>query len=550
MVLMPAFAHAYELVQDGIYKDSNGTYYINSWISSIEDLNVSPAVVYCYAQTPPLCNDFTFNDYGGTLHVPTLAMAAYFTAPYWYNFTNVIADAVEPYSVSLPESIQIGIGQQRSLNATVSPNNATPNVVEWVSTDASVATVTDGTVNAVGIGECDIIASCVDKQAECHVSVTPIITFNTHKAKVLPNHLVTLDASVTPANTPICVVSSNPSVAIARVVNGTIQVLGVSKGTAIITVNSDDGTAVGDECEVTVYTEIGDVDGDGYVTINDVTALIDCLLYDTYSDPADSDINRDGAIDINDVTALIDYLLEGIWPWRQEFTVNGVSFAMIKVEGGTFMMGATEEQGEDATEYESPVHQVTLSSYWIAETEVTQELWQSLMTVNPSYYVNPKFPVERISWEDCKTFISKLNQMTGMTFRLPTEAEWEFAARGGIKSKGYKYAGSNDIDDVAWYIDNRPTGYAPNNAHQAVATKMANELGLYDMSGNVLEWCLDWFGAYNEEAQVNPTGPSTGTNRVLRGGSWRNQATRCRVSYRGTGASTYSGIDIGLRLAL
>ena len=245
-------------------------------------------------------------------------------------------------------------------------------------------------------------------------------------------------------------------------------------------------------------------------------------------------------------------------------TVKGVSFKMIRVQGGTFTMGAN-----DANDNEKPAHKVTLSSYYIGETEVTQQLWLAVMGSNPSYFApkttnasrceydsfvadakrlnakragtvriptrqewdaamtsgggSLKRPVEMVSWDDCQTFIRKLNQLTGRQFRLPTEAEWEFAARGGTKSRGYKYSGGNSIGTVAWYDDNayknkdvNDSGYGTHN----VKTKRANELGIYDMSGNVYEWCQDWYGHYNSEAQNNPKGPSSGSSRVFRGGCW------------------------------
>ncbi|MBR5725813.1 MAG: SUMF1/EgtB/PvdO family nonheme iron enzyme [Muribaculaceae bacterium] len=229
----------------------------------------------------------------------------------------------------------------------------------------------------------------------------------------------------------------------------------------------------------------------------------------------------------------------------ETFTVNGVSFTMVEVEGGTFTMGATAEQGIAARKDEKPAHEVTLSSYSIGKTEVTQELWQAVMGSNPSYYIgNMNRPVECVSWDDCQTFITKLNELTGKTFRLPTEAEWEYAARGGNMSEGYRYAGSSNIDDVAWYSS------ISGSVTRPVATKDMNELGLYDMSGNVFEWCQDWYGAYSADAVTDPTGPEWGNYRVIRGGSWLNAATVCRVSCRG-GEVQYGGIRyIGLRLAL
>ena len=243
-------------------------------------------------------------------------------------------------------------------------------------------------------------------------------------------------------------------------------------------------------------------------------------------------------------------------------TVNGVSFNMIAVKGGTFTMGATAEQGDDATDYEKPAHQVTLSDYYIGETEVTQELWQAVMGSNPSYFTgNLQRPVENVSWDDCQEFIKRLNQLTGKTFRLPTEAEWEYAARGGSQSQGYKYAGSNTATDVAWIIhsDFFNLFYCTFNlyATHSVGTKRPNELGLYDMSGNVYEWCQDWYeeNYYSFSSQTNPTGPISGSFRVKRGGSWRYVAGSCRVSYReyyspARSAPTDGYSHLGLRLAL
>ena len=225
-----------------------------------------------------------------------------------------------------------------------------------------------------------------------------------------------------------------------------------------------------------------------------------------------------------------------------EFNVNGVKFVMVPVEGGTFMMGATAEQGSDAESDEKPSHSVTLSSYYIGQTEVTQELWTAVMGKNPSKFKGDNLPVEKVSWNDCQTFITKLNSATGKRFRLPTEAEWEYAARGGNKSRGYKYSGSNNIDDVAWYTNNS------NSETHSVATKAPNELGIYDMSGNVWEWCQDWYGSYSSSAQTNPKGAASGSNRVFRGGSWDGSAMICRSSYRGGLPPSRKFNDLGLRL--
>ena len=229
---------------------------------------------------------------------------------------------------------------------------------------------------------------------------------------------------------------------------------------------------------------------------------------------------------------------------QHTFTVNSVSFTMIRIDGGTFTMGATEEQGNDAYDNEKPAHQVTLSTYYIGETEVTQELWQAVMGRNPSYFKGNERPVESVRWNECYDFINKLNALTGKSFRLPTEAEREYAARGGNRSRGYKYSGSNNLGNVAWYEDN-----SESTTHD-VAQKLQNELGLYDMSGNVWEWCSDWYGSYSSSSQTNPQGPSSGLYCVYRGGSWNFNAWFCRSSYRDYYAPGSWDRNLGLRLVL
>lgn len=224
-------------------------------------------------------------------------------------------------------------------------------------------------------------------------------------------------------------------------------------------------------------------------------------------------------------------------------TVNGIKYNMVWVDGGTFRMGATSEQGSEISD-EKPVHSVTLSGYYIGKTEVTQALWQAVMGSNPSYFEGDDLPVEQVSWDDCQEFIRKLNSLTGQNFRLPTEAEWEFACRGGNNSRGYKYSGSNYIDNVAWYDGNSGDKTHP------VATKSPNELGIYDMSGNVWEWCADWYGDYSSGRQTNPKGPYGGSYRVCRGGGWGDGAGDCRSSNRRNGDPTDRNNNLGLRLAL
>ena len=227
----------------------------------------------------------------------------------------------------------------------------------------------------------------------------------------------------------------------------------------------------------------------------------------------------------------------------QTFNVGSVWFDMIFVKGGTFQMGCTTEMEAEAYAHEAPVHQVTLSDYYIGQIEVTQRLWQTVMGSNPSTIKDTNSPVNNVSWEDCQAFIAKLNQLTGHNFRLPTEAEWEYAARGGHKSQGYKYAGSNNIDEVAWYSGNSGGSF------KNFAKKLPNELGIYDMSGNVWEWCQDWYGPYTADAQVNPQGPTTGKHRMYRGGGWKH-TTSSRVAYRRVTMEGWDKTSLGLRLAL
>ncbi|MBO4264192.1 MAG: formylglycine-generating enzyme family protein [Bacteroidales bacterium] len=217
---------------------------------------------------------------------------------------------------------------------------------------------------------------------------------------------------------------------------------------------------------------------------------------------------------------------------------------MVSVGGGSLEMGATAEQWYEADNAERPAHNVTLRGFSIGESEVTQGLWKVVMGNNPSYFkLGDSYPVEQVSYDDCKAFIRKLNELTGKTFRLPTEAEWEYAARGGRRSRGKVYAGSDNMSNVGWYDAN-----AGGTTHP-VKNKGVNELGLYDMSGNVWEWCNDWFGEYGYDDLTNPRGPSSGSTRILRGGSWYNGTWHCRVSFRsGEGPSLRTYI-VGFRLA-
>ena len=224
-------------------------------------------------------------------------------------------------------------------------------------------------------------------------------------------------------------------------------------------------------------------------------------------------------------------------------TINGIAIELIRVEGGTFLMGGQDNEVQPA---EQPVHEVTVDTFYIGKYPITQAQWRAVMNTNPSHFRGDTLPVETVSWEDAVEFCHRLSDFTNKTYRLPTEAEWEYAARGGKKSHAYKYAGSNNIDTVAWYEQKGGATTRP------VGQKNANELGLYDMSGNVWEWCNDWYAAdyYKNSPANNPKGPHSGSYRVLRGGGWGTYPQYCRVAYRNSNSPTNRDGSFGFRLAV
>ena len=244
---------------------------------------------------------------------------------------------------------------------------------------------------------------------------------------------------------------------------------------------------------------------------------------------------------------------------KQKEVLSRLVGNMVQVKGGCFQMGGTPEQGSDAYNNEKPVHEVTLSDYYMGKYEVRQSEWEAVMGNNPSRFKGADLPVEQVSWEDCHEFIGRLNALTGLSFKLPTEAQWEYAARGGNLSKGYKYSGSNNLGEVGWYWENSGDrvltgewGWEKVDRNHCrthrVSEKQPNELGLYEMSGNVYEWCEDWYGGYSVTSQRDPLGATSGSNRVYRGGGWISVAWYCRVSIRNSGVPGDRYNYLGFRL--
>ena len=478
--------------------------------------------------------------------------------------------------------LTLQINETKQLTATVQPSDADDKAVIWESSDTGIATVDQtGKVTANSKGSCTITATAADGsgiKAECQVTVIQLVTgitlSETSITLSLPTNAThTLTATVVPptaSNVGLIWSSDKTSVA---TVDQTGKVTAKSKGSCTITATAADGSGVKAECQVNVIQLVTGITlSETSITLQPdeskrLIATIEPSDADnpvvtwTSSDEAVAEVNNTGRVtaNTNGTCVITCSATDGsgvkaecqvtVGTVSQTYTVNGVSFQMIDVEGGTFQMGSNDSY---AYSNEQPIHQVTLSSFSIGETEVTQALWYAVMGAKPTssnswsttYGLGDNYPAYYVSWNDCQTFITKLNQLTGKTFRLPTEAEWEYAARGGNKSNGYTYSGSNTIDDVAWCLTNH------NGSTHNVATKAPNELGIYDMSGNVWEWCQDWYGSYSGGSQTNPSGPSSGSNHVTRGGSYSSIATYCRVANRGNSSPTTTYDSLGFRLAL
>ena len=419
---------------------------------------------------------------------------------------------VSEITITPSGSVSIEVGKTTTLSATVTPGNAANRNIIWSSLHTGIATVNSqtGVVTGVNAGTATIRATAADGSgitADKSITVTPAIVLVTGititpsgNVSVEAGKTATLSATVSPSNaTNKNVTWSSLHTGIATVNSQTGLVTGANAGTATIRATAADGSGKTAEKSITVTKP-----------------------------------------------------------------QSAIEPEMIFVQGGTFQMGCTSEQGSDCNVSETPVHSVTLGSFYIGKHVITRVQWQAITGNNPSWFKGDNLPVEQVSWNDIvgtsgnyttlngiryyeNGFIYKLNAATGKKYRLPTEAEWEYAARGGSQSRGYKYSGSNTIGNVAWYKDNS------GNTTHAVGTKQANELGIYDMSGNVWEWCQDWYDSsyYSNSPPNNPAGPSSGSSRVIRGGSWYSYGARtCCVSNRNARSPGYSFYDIGFRVAL
>lgn len=392
-------------------------------------------------------------------------------------------------SIKLSQDSAVVIANQSlQLSVTIIPEGA-HHTIRWYSTDETIAVVEEGLITAISPGECDIVAECRGEKAICHV----VVLDDTPQSIVLSKDYLTME--------------------VEEVITLDVELL--------------------PEYLVGVPLE--------WTSTNDEVAKVNNGMIAAVA-PGVCDV----IVCYKDKKASCQIAV------LKSVEINGVSFSMLPVRGGTFMMGAKLGQlGSNVNE--KPQHKVTISDYMIGLTEVTQELWHAVMGYTPGRFKgHPKRPVENVSWAECELFIRALNERTGLNFHLPTEAQWEYAARGGNRSQDYVFAGGDSLMPVAWYVTNSGSlgEDHPDFGTHDVATKDPNELNLFDMSGNVNEWCNDWYSTYTEDPQTDPVGPSTGAHKVFRGGSWNDKAANCRITFRYPQTTSYKSDRIGLRLAM
>jgi formylglycine-generating enzyme required for sulfatase activity len=409
-------------------------------------------------------------------------------------------------------SLSLAVGKDSALTFTINPSDATNKNVTWSSNDTAVAKVSNGVVRGVAVGVATISVKTADgnKTDTCAVTVVAQgqavsvtgVTLTPTTLSLIVGGTDTLTAAVAPENATNKAVTWSVSPAGVVTVSNAGLVTAVAAGTASITVTTADGGKTA-TCEISVNAVLPPVE-----------QVVVTSMY-----------GRD-------------------------------TIRLVTVEGGHFTMGCNgSRDGEDANECyddEKPLRSISITyTYKIGKYEVTQKLWHVVMGSLPNsqtsdindYGVGDNYPVYYVSWNDVQTFLTNLNNLTGRQFRLPMEWEWEYAARGGNQSQGHKYSGNNTLGNVAWYYSN-----SGSKSH-VVGTKAANELGIYDMSGNVLEWCADWYGDYSSTAQNNPTGPASGSYHVLRGGGCNFVANVCRATFRYTYNPDWRDF-IGFRVAL
>ena len=455
--------------------------------------------------------------------------------------------------------ITLAPGYSYPLIVSVEPENANQ-AVTWASTDPTIASVDyTGRVTAIYSGVVNITATTISggQVAICVVTVDaesgPLsaVAIEPGTIRLQPEENVTLTPLFFPSNANDKLVSWHSSADdVATVLDGVVTAHAI--GIAEITVTANDGGFT-----ATSIVLVGDPPTS--ITLNKTTLVLpiserkEALVVSVAPVNAISNVawsSNNTAVATVSAAGEVTALSAGV-ATITAITVDGgivetcqvtvIPLEMVYVQGGSFIMGSDVGSSD-----ERPLHQVTLGSFCIGKYPVTQELWETVMRHNPSHFrKGSNFPVETVSWNDAQTFITELNNITGLNFRLPTEAEWEFAARGGVQSQGYVFSGGASIDEVGWFFNS-----SSSLSTHPVGTKAPNELGIYDMSGNVSEWCSDWYGSYTASAKNNPTGPAQGSHRILRGGGWAVAANQCRVSHRAFDRPFASANWYGLRLAL